>query len=62
MTRVRDAAGVPPIVSEPTHNHAICTSARAGKIGKLARAVRGGRFRLWPARVAIKVDKGAGSA
>jgi len=59
---VRDAAGVLPTVSEPTHNHAICTSARAGKIGKLATAERGGRLRLWVARVAIKVDKGVGSA
>jgi len=59
---VRDAAGVPPTVTEPTHNHAICTRARAGKIGKVAGAVRDGQARLWLARVAIKVDKGVGSA
>jgi hypothetical protein len=53
---------MPPTVSEPTHNHAICASARAGKIGKLAETVPGGRARLRLARVAIKVDKGIGSA
>jgi len=46
MARVRDAAAVPPTVSEPTHNHAICTSAHAGWIGKLARVLRRGHLRL----------------
>jgi hypothetical protein len=31
---------MPPTVGEPPHNHAICTSAHAGWIGKLAKAVR----------------------
>jgi len=53
---------MPPTVSEPTHNHAICASAHAGKIGKLAKTVRSGRAQVWLARVAIKVDKGVGSA
>jgi hypothetical protein len=34
---------MPPTVGEPPHNHAICTSAHAGWIGKLAKAPRRGR-------------------
>lgn len=60
--RVRDAAGMPPAVSEPTHNDAICTSAHGGKIGKLPQTFHGGRACYGVARVAIKVDKGVGSA
>jgi hypothetical protein len=59
---VRDAAAMPPTVSEPRHNHAICTSVHVGKIVKLAEPACRGHIRCATARVAIKVDKGNGSA
>jgi hypothetical protein len=43
MAGVRDAAAMPPTVSEPPPNHAIRTSAHAYRIGKLAKALCRGR-------------------